>query len=146
MYKPQFFNPKELASKEIYDKYGDSILAFFPDYSLEGLDRIRVLVGKPIYICTWSLKNCPIAINYEQSGLRDWECEIGAKNSNHKKGNTFDLKCPALSHEAFYNTIKSNYINLKIARMEAMKYTVGKWVSWVHAEFGISQQLYEFKP
>lgn len=130
MYKSRFFNPYELVSKDIYDKYvdKDQIYSLFDENLLKTIDLIRELVGTPLYCNTWYTGG-----NRKESGLRDINSKTGAKNSAHKLGKAVDLISNDLHVSKLWWTIDTNSDKLP-CKIRIEKTNNGKTISWLHVD------------
>ena len=71
MYKPSYWDIKELVSPEVYRVWSENAWQFFDDEYLIDLDTIREEWGDTLIINNWAWGG-----NFIESGLRDNLCSI----------------------------------------------------------------------
>jgi hypothetical protein len=80
---------------------------------------------------------------FRYSGLRSKDCKEGSKQSRHKNGNVFDLKCKHIKVLLFL--IEAYHEQYGVYKIESPKVTTPR--GYIHAEFGdTSGELVVFNP
>lgn len=85
MYKPKNFKLQELVPPEIYDKWGDKAWKFLDTRLLRSIQKLRSHFG-PATINNWHIFG-----DRYYSGLRPFDCTVGAEMSQHKFGRAADM-------------------------------------------------------
>lgn len=139
-YRPQYFTLKELVDPKLLETISEELAwRLVPVYALQGLDKLRALLGAPIFIN---------GRGATQRGIRTLTTTIGAPRSGHKgfRGETcFDLVTSTpedlLKLEAL---IKKFWRELGIGRLEDPQVTK----TWLHIAFTAQppKTLQIFKP
>lgn len=143
MYKPDYFNIKELISQKTYNTHKEFAWRFFDEDILKDLDFIREQWGSPVLINNWSMGG-----HYHESGLRTNMDSIVQKKkypycSGHVMGKAFDLKPIEGSYRDLYNftrvLLQEGKLNA-FKRLESIEQTPG----WIHIDsLRINGELYE---
>ena len=124
MFKCRHFDLNELVSPDIWSALTeDACWRLIPPEVVYGLDTLRDMYGRAIWINGKGMSNC---------GVRAKGCTTGAKMSGHKlyRGETcFDLHCDDL--KKLEEIVRANHISLGIGRMENPAKTKG----WIHVSF-----------
>lgn len=121
IYTPRHFDLDELINPKILRLVSPYIAAsIIPIYALQGFDFLRDAYVSPLWVN---------GMGRVDSGVRCVDCAIGAVKSKPKFGIAFDLHCDDL--ERLRSIVQSNFMRLKICRMEHPDYTHG----WIHVEF-----------
>ena len=124
MLKSKYFNISELVAPEILAIMSeDACWRLIPDEVITGLDTLRLLHNRPIYINSKGLTNC---------GVRAVNSTTGAQQSGHKlyRGETcFDLHSDHLND--LIAMVKANFRQLGVSRIENPL----KTPSWLHVTF-----------
>ena len=132
-YKPKYFELYELLPPELYKvDYYESESARELGYELMDekllitIDIIRGEIVKAPLICnTWYMNG-----SRRNSGLRTYNCTIGATNSQHKLGKAVDLVCHSYTAEEIRQMI--------IAHKDLLPYPIrmekGPDITWVHID------------
>ena len=132
--KCKYFSIIELLASEILAICSESLCwQMITRKAKTGLDYLREDLGTPIYINSKKY-------NFNYSGVRPVNCKIGAKYSNHKNGDTFDLKTFDNDElEVLHNLIIENWKEYSITRIENPEVTMPR--GWLHVQFGdVSRQ------
>ena len=81
--------------------------------------------------------------SYEFSGLRPFDCKIGANMSQHRFGNAIDIKVKDWDAEYVRNLIRehSKYLNKEFGLSTMEKDTP----TWVHVDFRFTGKKYLFE-
>ena len=120
MYKCQFFTIKELVSSRVYDDRGEKAWALLDERALKTLDKLREVFG-PVTVNDWSWGG-----SNEFRGLREPDCKIGAKYSQHRFGRAFDCHFRGVSANEAREYILQNPNEFPYIASIEMK------VSWLH--------------
>lgn len=108
---PDFFDKEEILPP--HNILGDpwKAVRLMSKELAEGLDAVRKLIDKPLFINTWDMLDASRAKfglrrdPYFFSGFRPLTCQEGAQYSLHKFMKAFDLKCPSMSTGDLYAKI-----------------------------------------
>jgi len=149
----KFFKPKELIQPSLFANLTVcALMNTIGQYTLSCLDILRQDYGETVRLSGRfkDPSDCWIHINgmygdklYEHSGLRSVDCPEGAKNSNHKNGNAFDLKVKHM--DILLNLVLENWRSYSIDRIENPKITANK--GYLHLEFSVyTEELTIFDP
>lgn len=126
-----YFDLKELVCKDVYDTYGKMAWSFFDSRLLITIDRLRELLGKPMYVNSWDSGG-----QYDERGFRCIRCsEVVSKIeagkiyvSPHMTGQAIDFDVPGLVAEEVRRFIVAHKNQLPYPiRLEAD-------VSWCHLD------------
>lgn len=135
------FITQELVDQKTYEKMGEDALSLFHPNILIALDDLRSFFNASISINDWFLGG-----KSQWRGYRPTDCPIGAKNSQHRKGNAFDCTVKGRSAEEARVEIlahQDNELLIHIMRMEDK-------VSWLHIDGGTpppgKSRIYLFQP
>ncbi len=139
----RYFSIKELVSKDVYLKYGETAWQFFDVRLLETLLFIREKLDLPITINNWHLGG-----EFQQRGFRENTCEIvrnrTKKNhiycSAHVTGQAVDLDVNSMTAEDIRDWIvESQEILPHPIRLE-------DGVAWIHLDCrDAGKKVYLFK-
>lgn len=121
----KYFKVYELVSKEIYDKMGDDALTLFNHKILTALDDLREYMQAPCTCNNWHEGG-----QFQHRGYRTPEeaSALGAPNSEHAKGEAFDVDFKGWTADMVRRKILTDMDNpllANITRIEA-------GVSWLH--------------
>ena len=137
MNRSKYFTIQELVSPDILAVLcEEGAWRLIPNEVALGLDTLRVLHGRPLFINGKGLTNC---------GVRSVGSPVGASQSGHKlyrDETCFDLHSDHLND--LVATVRANFRQLGITRIESPSKTPG----WLHVTFAKSnsQTLEEFDP
>lgn len=126
-YIPKYFQWHELVPNAIYKDYW---LILMDVRLLMTIDAMRMHYNRPITINNW--------INggkFRYRGFRPFDCNVGAKFSQHKFGRAVDLDVSGISAEQVRNDIRSGLFP-EITCIE-------KDVNWVHIDVRNCSRLLE---
>jgi|DEB0MinimDraft_10_1074344.scaffolds.fasta_scaffold120573_2 hypothetical protein len=137
MYKCKYFKAHELVEPQVYQEQGEGAFALFDEHILRCLDSLRQRWGSSLII-----NNYGFGGHRKYSGLRSYDCPVGAPKSKHKKGIAFDVTCNSIN--SLQSWIKQNDRTLWIQRVENFEHTP----TWCHLEFSteIVEETYYFNP
>lgn len=90
MYKPQNFIIQELVSPEIYEEHGEKAWKFLDTRLLRSIQKLRSQFG-PAIINNWHMNHNSELSTRKYSGLRPFDCDVGADMSQHKFGRAADM-------------------------------------------------------
>lgn len=85
-YRTRHFDLRELISPEIHEARGDRAWEVLNVDALITLDELRAHFG-PITVNDWMWDG-----GFRYSGMRPFDCSVGARYSMHKYGGAFDCK------------------------------------------------------
>ena len=123
MYQPKYFKLYELLPKEFYKE--DINIWFIFDYRLLWtIDRLRIKWGK-LVANTWHWGG-----QNQYRGYRPFDCNVGAKLSQHKFGRAIDL----IPLEASVDEIRKDIINKTYAPDYQHITCIEEDVSWLHID------------
>lgn len=123
IYKCRHFDLQELVAPEIYAERASRAWELLDVYALVTFDQLRDKFG-PIVINDWHHDGL-----FKYSGLRPWDCETGAKWSDHKYGRAGDLKPLRATPQEMYAYILAHQDEFPYLRSLE---NIGKTPSWVH--------------
>jgi len=142
IYTPQYFDPEELISPEIFAICGADALYMYDPLILEGADQLRDIFG-PMICNTW---HSPWLIKrygkHRFRGLRATKQRIGARKSAHKLGinkktlySAIDLAPVNVSPQEMHEAIKSDikFWSQYFKRIETHKPN-GQPITWFHGD------------
>ena len=99
---------QEFVYPEIFEKYGEKAQWFIDKRIVQACQLLRDKVGRSITINNWHSGG-----RYEESGLREFDTETGAKYSQHKFGAAADLKIVGMNGEEMRDIVKKYWPDLK---------------------------------
>jgi hypothetical protein len=150
-YSPHF-DLIELCCPHVFKKYGEFAWNFFDPMALIVLNRIRDLIGKPIYVNNYEIINDEISLigkRYTQRGFRCIQCDIVKENiasdllyvSAHMLGKGFDFDVKEMEAEEVRTWLKS--------KSDLLPYSIRleRHVPWVHFDVYSNSKglkIYEF--
>ena len=129
-YIPKYFQWHELVPNAIYKDYW---LILMDTRLLMTIDAMRMHYNRPITINNWIDGG-----NFRYRGFRPFDCNVGAKFSQHKFGRAVDLDVSGISAEQVRNDIRSGLFP-EITCIE-------KDVNWVHIDVRNCSRLLEVSP
>lgn len=140
----KYFDIKELVPKEIYEELGEEkCLDLFDPIALKALEEVREILNIPLICNNWASGG---SRNY--CGYRQENCPIGAKYSQHKKGNAFDLISNSKSAKQMRYELEKNQSKLthpiRIEKWDGN----GNETTWLHIDtknFTGNKKIYFFK-
>jgi len=125
-YEPKHFEPYELVSRNIYEKYGDVSLQFFDWRLLWTMDKIRESYGTVI-VNDWKWGG-----NFQYRGYRENKCVVGAKESQHRHGRAIDFNLKTMGAFEFRTQLYTRPDH------EAFKYITTiedfEGMNWIHVD------------
>lgn len=134
MYKCIHFGIKELVSKIVYDKFGESAWMFFDEDVLKDLDTIREVVGHSIIINNWGIGGG----NLSQCGLRtNMDPLVKEKKSlyisSHMMGKGFDLHDGLGYNDKLWSVVYDLIRTKKLRKFKRLENKVST-PTWVHVD------------
>lgn len=96
MKKSRYFDIRELVSKSVYEKLGESAWELLDRKAIDTLDFIKEKSGLPVIVNNWKWGG-----QDQYRGYREKDCPIGAKYSAHKDGKAFDVTVKGWTDEQF---------------------------------------------
>ena len=129
--KPDYFDLNELVCQHVYKQYKERAWGFFDTRLLVTIDRLRLKIGKPIYVNNWDIEG-----NLSQRGFRCIQCNVVKEAidesrlyvSAHMTGQAIDCEVQGLLAEEVRDwIIKNQNLWLYPIRLE-------KNVSWIHID------------
>ena len=134
------FQLYEIVDRKTFETKGNAALALFNIEALIALDDLREFFGKNITVNNWH-SGGPM----QWRGLRTEACKIGAKASQHRKGNAFDCSVQGYTAQEARAEIIAHQNDPLLSRI--MRIEDG--VSWLHFDLGIppkgKDRIYLFK-
>ena len=91
---PKWFHVQELVPPDLYEQRGEAALVVMDYRMLKTADQIREFFMKPVTINNWAFGGERI-----YSGWRPFECQIGAKLSQHRFGRAIDFVVEGIAPE-----------------------------------------------
>ncbi len=139
----RYFSIKELVSKAVYLKYGETAWQFFDIRLLETLLFIREELGLPITINDWSWGG-----SFDERGYRENTCDIVLGKtikgliycSAHVAGQGIDFDVEGITAQEVRDWL--------IANQDKLPYPIRleEGVSWVHLDVRVTgKKIYLFK-
>jgi len=122
----------EFVSRNIFARYGNLSTRFINPWCVRVAQQIRDRFDKPVTINNWYWGG-----PFQYSGFREAECEEGALNSPHKRGQAIDLRVKGVDYQEVRKELKDNYREYRIGLLEEGN------SGWNHAsnEWFISEKL-----
>ncbi len=124
----KYFYTKEFIDPDTYKQYGEMSIQFIDKRIVQGADLIREHFGKPVTINNYHVGGTRVF-----SGLRPFDCKIGAKRSQHKYGRAIDFLVQGVTPQEVYAEILKNWdekFSKVFTTLENIKFTE----SWCHAD------------
>jgi len=119
----KYFLLKEFIPKQLWESEGEQSIAKMDYRILETMDRLREFFNSPIIVNTWHSGG-----KLQYRGYRPIDCNVGAKNSAHKKGLACDFNVVGLQADFVRKEIlKNQYLFPNIKRLE-------NDTSWIHID------------
>jgi hypothetical protein len=116
---------QELVDPTIFKTLGESAWQLLNPSALQFLADVRDVFG-PILVNNWHVNG-----SYSESGLRRFDTTTGAKFSQHKYGNAFDMKSKGATPQEMHAYILANPSRFPTIRvLERIESTP----TWVHAD------------
>ncbi len=132
------FEIYELVDRATFELDDGRAWQHFRPEALEALDGLRDFFGVPITVNNWW--NGVGQMQFR--GYRTEDCPVGAKFSEHKKGNAFDCTVQGINADVVREIILANQDDprlIKIMRLEAD-------VHWVHFDCKeVTDRIHVFK-
>jgi hypothetical protein len=145
MYKCKYFSIEELVSPELFEIIGeDKCWALLPEIVKYNLDRIREEYSSA-YDDTIRINDWHMGGDYKYSGVRPYNCPIGAKRSRHKQWIAFDLKPWSGDIENLQEIIKTFDSDFNLSRVENFNYTPSWCHIEIHSDYYVNKTTY-FNP
>lgn len=139
----KYFDLEELVPKETFEKYKDNALKFLNPIALIALENVREILNVPLTCNNWKVGG-----NRNYCGYRQADCPIGAKYSQHKKGNAFDLISPKLTAKQMREILSKNQDKL-VYPIRVEKWDNKGEITWLHIDTNYTpkdnSKLYFFK-
>jgi hypothetical protein len=138
-YQCEHFKIWELVDKDTHAALGDSAWMLFRPEALSSLDKIREYFDKEIVINNWhgggDLSYC---------GFRPYNVSVGARYSQHRLGNAFDLHFgDAMSADEVRKEILAHKDDRAFIDITCLETNI----SWVHVDFrNIADRIRLVKP
>ena len=133
-----YFKLEELVSKEVFESQGAKAWLLFNNQALLALEELREFFGVPFTVNNWHIGG-----QFQYRGYRPPDCKIGARLSQHRAGNAFDIDIKGWTAEMARKHILENQDNPLLQRIMRME---GK-VSWVHIDcLPVKNRIHLFNP
>ena len=137
-YTCKYFFPYELVDKKTYAEFGVNVWFLFRQDALISLDRIRQYFGVPVIVNNWHEGG-----SLQSRGFRPYNESIGAKYSQHRLGNAFDLDVAGITPDKVRETIIDNKDDSHFELITCLEIDVG----WLHFDCrNISERILLIKP
>lgn len=127
----KYFELHELVDKETWTKLGAKSIWMLNEKAVKGLEALREAIGKPITVNNWYWGG-----NLENRGYRSIYSTTGAKFSQHRVGNAFDINVKGMSSDEVNEYIQKNYHKFGITTVEDINFTP----TWTHIDFRFTNQ------
>ena len=127
----KYFELHELVDKETWTKLGSKSIWMLNEKAVKGLEALREAIAKPITVNNWYWGG-----NLENRGYRSIYSTTGAKFSQHRVGNAFDINVKGMSSDEVNEYIQKNYHKFGITTLEDKSFTP----TWTHIDFRNTQQ------
>lgn len=138
----KYFDIKELVSRNVYNKMGDSAISLLDPIALKALENIREIIGVPLICNNWAAGG-----NRQYSGYREEGCGVGVSTGWHYKGCAYDLISTKLTAKEMREILEKNQDKL-IYPIRVEKWDNKGEISWLHIDTAPNthgQKLYFFK-
>lgn len=142
IYRPQYFEPRELIAPRIYAVCGADALYMYDPLILEGADQLRKHFGPMICNTYHSKRLIAKHGRHRFRGLRPVDCKIGASKSAHKVGiykpkrySAIDLIPQNISVKEMHKHMRKDqkYWSYYFKRVETHKPN-GQYITWFHGD------------
>lgn len=125
----KYFDLEELVPKEIYESLSkEKCLKLLNPKALLMLDNIREILDIPLICNNWNKGG-----NRNYCGYRQPDCPIGAKSSQHKLGNAFDLISNKMTAKEMREKLEENKDRL-IYSIRVEKWNGDDEITWLHVD------------
>ena len=129
---------QEFVPRRVYEVWGEKSIWFINPNMIRFAQWLKDRNRSTVIINDWCFGG-----SYQFSGLRPFDCEIGAKLSQHRFGNAIDIKVKGWDAEDVRNLIRKNwqflYDNFGLTSMELDTPT------WIHVDFRFTNLDYLFE-
>lgn len=133
------FKLVELVPRSIYEKYGKNSIWFVRYKLISGIQILRENLGKPCTINNWHVGG-----DFQYSGYRPRDCNIGADDSQHRGWNAYDLKFDGLESLEVQEWIRKNFKSKEL--FKHFTTIENGTIGWTHVDDrynGMSQEILE---
>jgi len=127
----EFFRIEELVDKFTFEKLGANAIWMLNSNAVANLIKLRKAIGKPI-----TVNNYHLGGNLSNRGYRSIYSTTGAKFSQHRVGNGFDINVKGMEVSEVNEFIFDNYASFGITTIESIKYAP----TWTHIDFRTTNQ------
>lgn len=135
------FELHELVDRATFEQWGPRGWALFNPDALEALDGLRDFFNVPIVVNNWWNGDG----QNQYRGYRPENCPIGAKFSEHKKGNAFDCTIKGFNADVARQIIVDNQDDPRLVKIQRLE----DEVHWVHFDCATlpqgKERIYLFK-
>jgi hypothetical protein len=133
-----YFKLEELVDKSTFENLGAEAWLKFSSNALIGLEKMREFFGVPFTINNWHIGG-----QFQYRGYRPPECKIGARLSQHRLGNAFDIDIKGWTAEIARKHIINNQDDPLLQNIMRLE----DGVSWVHVDFlPVKNRIHLFNP
>jgi len=120
------FEIHELVDKETYNSLGEKSVWMLNPKAVDGLVKIRKHFNKPMTVNNWYWGG-----KLENRGYRSIYSTTGAKFSQHRVGNAWDINIKGISSDMLNDYLVKNYRKFGITTIEDKSFTP----TWTHIDF-----------
>jgi len=126
MLENQPFKIHELIDQPTYERLGEKGIWMLNKEAVQGLIKLRKAIGKPI-----TVNNYFWGGRLSNRGYRSIDSMVGAKFSQHRVGNAFDINVKGMTADQVYDYILDNYKQFGITTIEHKSFTP----TWTHIDW-----------
>ena len=119
----KYFKIEEIIDRETFETLGEEAWQLFNTDALIALDDLREFLNTSITVNDWARGG-----SMQWRGYRSNKCPIGAKLSQHRKGNAFDCTVKGYSAQEARSVILAHQDDPLLKRITRME----DKVSWLH--------------
>ena len=123
-YQCRYFKGYEIVDKDTFIMLGNQVWMLFHPEALISLDNIRAWFDRPVIVNNWASGG-----DLQFRGFRPSDCTVGAKFSQHRLGNAFDLDVQGIAADEVRKVILDNKDNdIRFQYITCLETDI----SWVH--------------
>jgi hypothetical protein len=128
------FIVEEFVPRDFFRRYGDWSRCWVRPEIVKLAEFFRSRFNTAVIINDWSWGG-----DYQYSGFRPPDCQIGAKYSQHRIANAIDMKFDDMLVQEVYHDIISNeklYLENGLSCVESIDFTTAgnEYGGWIHAD------------
>ena len=131
---------QEFVPRRIYEVWGQKSIWFINPNMIRFCQWLKDQTDSTVTVNDWCFGG-----SYQFSGLRPFDCKIGASMSQHRFGNAIDVKVKGWDAEDVRNLVRKNFGVLN--DMFGLSTIELDTPSWVHVDFRFTglDHLYQIK-